>query len=218
MSDFTYTSPLIQNHQAREQKFHGPVLFLHPCRELNLGPPRNFQQLYPLYYLDVRQPTQSYYLFCVLGESLFGVPSRSRRASDTPWPSPPDPRYGYQSFADLRASQTATLHHSPTPAVSNQCLAISQSINESMQDGMAITLTKPLLSPHLELNNVRERTVTGRRAATTATCHTIYTALNTVRRERSSSAWNFPGVGSRLLVSPSSLRGSVKWVPACKRL
>ena len=37
----------MQKHQTRERIFHGPVLFLHPCWELNLGPLRDLSQLYP---------------------------------------------------------------------------------------------------------------------------------------------------------------------------
>ena len=35
----------IQKHQTRERIFHGPVLFIHPCWELNLGPLRDLPVL-----------------------------------------------------------------------------------------------------------------------------------------------------------------------------
>ena len=41
--------PAIQKHQTRERIFHDPVLFLHPCWELNLGHLLAFPQLYPLW-------------------------------------------------------------------------------------------------------------------------------------------------------------------------
>ena len=40
----------VQKHQAREQIFHGPVLLLHSCWELNLGHLRDWQQFYRLSY------------------------------------------------------------------------------------------------------------------------------------------------------------------------
>ena len=40
----------VRKHQTRERIFHVPVLFLHPCWKLNLGPLRDLQQLYRLRY------------------------------------------------------------------------------------------------------------------------------------------------------------------------
>ena len=50
----------IQKHPAQNQIFHGPVLFLHPCWELNLGPLRDLPQLYWLWYWDAANTCRSW--------------------------------------------------------------------------------------------------------------------------------------------------------------